>query len=143
MTPGGLTPELMLRAYTRGIFPMAETRDSAEVHWVEPRLRGILPLDGFHISRSLARRLRRGGYEISIDQAFHEVVDACADRDETWINAPLRDVYAALHERGVTHSLEVWQDGALAGGVFGLAIGGAFMGESMFSGRRDGSNRMG
>lgn len=134
-----ITPELVLHAYASGIFPMAEHRDDPEVFWVEPRRRGIIPLDGFHISRSLARRIRQGRYEITIDTAFDAVMDACADRPETWINDQIRSLYSQLHAMGRAHSLEVWQDGQLAGGVYGLAIGAAFFGESMFSRRRDAS----
>jgi leucyl/phenylalanyl-tRNA--protein transferase len=134
-----LTPDLLLSAYARGLFPMAESRDAAEVLWVDPRYRGVLPIDGFHISRSLARRMRRGGYAVTLDRAFADVVDACADRDETWINAEIRTLYLALHARGHAHSLEVWQDGALAGGVYGVVLGAAFFGETMFSRVTDGS----
>jgi leucyl/phenylalanyl-tRNA--protein transferase len=134
-----LTPDLLLSAYARGLFPMAESRDADTVLWVDPRRRGVLPIDGFHISRSLARRLRRGGYEVTLDRAFARVVDACADRDETWINAEIRAQYLALNGLGHAHSLEVWQDGALAGGVYGVALGAAFFGETMFSRVTDGS----
>lgn len=118
---------------------MAASRDDPELHWVDPVLRGVVPLDGFHISRSLARRLRRAPWTITVNSAFGDVVRACADREETWINAPLLALYQALHERGQAHSLEVWEDGALVGGVFGVAIGAAFFGESMFSRKRDAS----
>jgi leucyl/phenylalanyl-tRNA--protein transferase len=134
-----LTPETLLRAYAIGIFPMAEDRDSDEVFWVDPRRRGILPLDGFHMSRSLRRRIRRGDHEIRTDSAFSEVVAGCAEREETWINGQIAELYAALHAAGFAHSLEVWQDGALAGGVYGVTLGGAFFGESMFSRRTDAS----
>ncbi len=134
-----LTPEMLMRGYLSGIFPMAETRNSPEVHWVRPRWRGILPLDGFHISRSLRRTIRRGGFEIRLDTDFEGVLDGCAARPETWINAPIRKAYLDLHHLGAAHSLEVVQEGRLAGGVYGVAIGGAFFGESMFSRRRDAS----
>ncbi len=134
-----LTPERMLAAYRRGIFPMAEAADGMVLHWVEPRRRGVFPLDGFHISRSLRRQILAGAYEVGVNRAFGTVVAACAGRRETWINAGLAQIYAALHRQGHAHSLEVWQDGALAGGVFGIAIGRAFMGESMVSGRTGGS----
>lgn len=137
--PDPITPELLLRAYAMGVFPMAEGRDDPEVFWVEPRWRGVLPLDGFHISRSLARRMRRSDFEVRIDSDFAGVVDACADRTETWINPTIRDLYAALHERGFAHSLEIWQDGELIGGVYGVCLGAAFFGESMFSRRTDAS----
>ncbi|APX21810.1 MAG: leucyl/phenylalanyl-tRNA--protein transferase [Rhodobacteraceae bacterium] len=134
-----ITPELLLRAYRSGIFPMAEHRDDPELFWVDPRQRGIIPLNGLHISRSLARRLRRDDYSVTVDQDFEGVIDACADRQETWINQEIRSLFIELHERGIAHSLEVWMDGELAGGVYGLEVGGAFCGESMFSRRRDGS----
>ncbi|MEZ5883567.1 MAG: leucyl/phenylalanyl-tRNA--protein transferase [Paracoccaceae bacterium] len=129
----GLNADLLLLAYARGIFPMASSREAADLHWIDPESRGIIPLDGFHISRSLARQIRRGRHEIRIDTAFEAVVRACGERPETWINAPLFALYQTLFRRGFAHSLEVWQDGRLTGGVFGIALGGAFFGESMFS----------
>ncbi len=135
----GLTPERMLAAYRRGIFPMAEARDSDVLHWVEPRRRGIFPLDGFHVSRSLRRAILRADYQITTDRAFAEVVAACGDRDETWINEVLIALYDALHRMGHAHSLEVWRDGRLIGGVFGLTFGRVFCGETMFSRERDAS----
>ncbi|MCR8550138.1 leucyl/phenylalanyl-tRNA--protein transferase [Salipiger sp. P9] len=134
-----VTPELLVQAYRSGIFPMAEHRDDPELFWVDPRRRGIVPMDGLHISRSLAKRLGRDDYRVSVDTAFEEVIDACADRRETWINHEIRALFVDLHHRGLAHSLEVWMDGALAGGIYGLEIGAAFCGESMFSRRRDGS----
>lgn len=134
-----LDPDLVLQAYASGIFPMAERRDDPEVFWVDPRRRGILPLDRFHLSRSLARRLRRTPHEMRINTAFGAVMQACGDRSETWINPPIFEVFERLHAQGYAHSLEIWEQGALVGGVYGLAIGGLFCGESMFSRRRDGS----
>ncbi|MCA0849191.1 leucyl/phenylalanyl-tRNA--protein transferase [Salipiger thiooxidans] len=134
-----ITPELLLQAYRSGIFPMAEHRDDPELFWVDPRRRGILPIGGLHISRSMARRLRRDDYRISVDADFAGVIDGCADRRETWINQEIRALFLELHDRGLAHSLEVWMDGALAGGIYGLEIGAAFCGESMFSRRRDAS----
>ena len=134
-----VTPDLLLRAYAMGVFPMAEARDSAEVHWVDPRLRGILPLDGFHISRSLARTIRQGTFAVTTDQDFAGVVTACADRPETWINPEIFVLYSALHQMGHAHSLEVWEGSALVGGVYGVVLGAAFFGESMFSHRTDAS----
>ena len=128
-----LTAGMLLSGYARGIFPMAQSRDDPELFWFEPRARGILPFDGFHVSRSLARTIRRGGFEIRIDTAFRAVVEACAAREETWINAPLFTLYDALFAMGHAHSLEVWRGEALVGGVFGVTLGGAFFGESMFS----------
>jgi leucyl/phenylalanyl-tRNA--protein transferase len=144
MPDAELTADLLLRAYALGVFPMAESRDDPKVFWVDPRRRGILPLDGFHISRSLARRIRRGGYRISVDSDFSAVLDACADRPETWINDRIRSLYSALHQGGAAHSIEVWEDDgrgapALIGGVYGVTLGAGFFGESMFSRRTDGS----
>lgn len=134
-----LTPELMLRAYTMGIFPMSEGRDDPDVFWVDPKRRGVLPLNGFHISRSLARRLRQEPFLITVNEAFDRVVAACADRDETWINPTIQTLYATLHRNGFAHSIEVWDGAELVGGVYGVTIGAAFFGESMFSTRRDAS----
>ncbi len=134
-----LSGAALLNAYARGIFPMAESRESDELHWVEPQLRGVFPLDGFHISHRLRRRILAGGYEVSCDRAFGEVVAACAARPETWINAPLQQLYGELHRLGHAHSLEVRAGGALVGGVFGIVLGGAFFGESMFSRQKDAS----
>ncbi|WP_323763349.1 leucyl/phenylalanyl-tRNA--protein transferase [Marinovum sp.] len=134
-----LDPDLVLQAYAAGIFPMAERRDDPEVFWVDPRRRGVLPLEGFHLSRSLARRLRRTPHEMRINTAFAEVMQACAARDETWINPPIFEVFQVLQAHGHAHSLEIWQEDALVGGVYGLAIGGLFCGESMFSRRTDAS----
>lgn len=128
-----LTAEMLLSGYARGIFPMAQSRDDPELLWFEPHARGIVPLRGFHVSRSLARTIRRGGFEIRVDTAFRAVIEACAAREETWINGPLFTLYDALFAIGHAHSLEVWQGGALVGGVFGVTLGGAFFGESMFS----------
>ncbi|MBY6065935.1 leucyl/phenylalanyl-tRNA--protein transferase [Leisingera aquaemixtae] len=134
-----LTADLLLHAYSAGVFPMAEHRDDPEVFWVDPKRRGILPLDGFRISRSLAKRIRNGGFEITVNRDFAGVVDGCADRAETWINSEIRDRYLDLHLMGNAHSLEVWHQGELAGGTYGVSLGGAFFGESMFSRRRDAS----
>ena len=139
MIANALTPDILLRAYAAGIFPMAESRDDPQIHWVDPRRRGILPLDGFHISRSLRRRILRSDWRISADTAFADVVLACADRDETWINTPIFDNYRALHRMGFAHSVEVWDDDDLIGGVYGVTLGRAFFGESMFSRRTDAS----
>lgn len=134
-----LTPELLLRAYMAGIFPMAEGRDDEEVFWVDPRKRGILPLDGFHISHSLARHMRAEPFRITVDTDFSGVLRGCADRDETWINDTIHRLYLALHMTGFAHSIEVWQGEELVGGVYGVAIGAAFFGESMFSRRTNAS----
>ncbi len=134
-----ITPELLLRAYAAGVFPMSEGRDDPELFWVDPRERGILPLEGFHISRSLARRIRQAPFDIRINTDFAGVVGGCADRDETWINAEIFELYQQLHATGHAHSLELWEGDALVGGVYGVAMGAAFFGESMFSRRRDAS----
>lgn len=135
-----LTPELLLHAYSVGVFPMAEHRLDSDVFWVDPKWRGIIPLDGFHISRSLAKRMRRKDYRVSINHDFTGVVDGCADRFETWINAEIRAQYLELHARGHAHSLEIRdRHGSLIGGVYGVVLGAAFFGESMFSRRTDAS----
>jgi len=138
-----LTPDLLLRAYAIGIFPMAESRESEEIHWIEPRYRGILPLDDLHVPRSLRKRLRQAPYKVTCDHAFAEVIAACAEpgpgRSETWINPAIERLYAALFRRGFAHSLECWQDGNLVGGLYGVSIRGAFFGESMFSRADDAS----
>ncbi len=128
-----LTPDLLMRAYGMGVFPMAEHQDDPEIFWVDPIRRGVFPLDGFNISRSLARAIRREDFDIRIDSDFEAVLDGCADRSETWINAEIRSLYMDLHMRGEAHSLEVWRDDALVGGVYGVTLGAAFFGESMFS----------
>jgi leucyl/phenylalanyl-tRNA--protein transferase len=133
-----LTAKHLLNAYAMGVFPMAESRDDAEVHWVDPRRRGIIPLDKFHISRSLRRSILRPDYDIRTNTDFAGVVTACADRPETWINPEIFRLYLDLHRDGFAHSLEVW-DGTLAGGVYGVVLGKAFFGESMFSRRTDAS----
>lgn len=139
MDGGSLTADMLLRAYALGVFPMAESREDPEVFWVDPRWRGIFPLDAFHISRSLARHIRRGGFEISVNRDFDGTLRGCADRPETWINDTIFRLYTTLHARGFAHSLEVWEDGALVGGVYGVTLGAAFFGESMFSRRPNAS----
>ncbi|MCC1491763.1 leucyl/phenylalanyl-tRNA--protein transferase [Cognatishimia sp. F0-27] len=134
-----LDADLLMHAYRSGIFPMAERHDDPEIFWVDPRKRGILPLDGFHLSRSLAKRLRRDDYHITLNHAFDGVLNGCADRPETWINEPIRALYDELFYLGHAHSLEVWMDDTLVGGVYGVVVGRAFCGESMFSRRRDAS----
>ncbi|AHE53072.1 leucyl/phenylalanyl-tRNA--protein transferase [Sphingomonas sanxanigenens] len=138
-----LDVNLLLRAYAAGVFPMSDSRDAGEVFWVEPHRRGILPLDGFHLSRSLAKTIRSGRFVVTVDTAFAEVIAACAearpDRPKTWINRQIEDACLTLHRRGHAHSVEAWLDGRLAGGLYGIALGGAFFGESMFSRARDAS----
>jgi len=134
-----LTPELLLHAYASGIFPMSETRDTAEVFWVDPSRRGILPLNGFHISRSLRRIIRSEKFDIRFDTDFEGVIRGCADRDVTWINDTIFEIYMRLYRAGHAHSQEVWEGGELVGGVYGVALGRAFFGESMFSRRSNAS----
>ena len=134
-----LTPDILLRAYAMGIFPMSDGRDDPDIHWVDPRLRGVLPLDGFHISRSLAKGLRSGRFRVTTDTAFEAVVEACADREETWISQRIQRLYLQLHCLGQAHSIEVWQGDRLVGGVYGVTLGAAFFGESMFSRATDAS----
>lgn len=134
-----ITPALLLRAYASGVFPMAEAAGSNELFWVDPQVRGIIPLRGLHVSRRLARSFLHDDFDIRVDHDFLAVVDACAQRPETWINAPIRRLYGELHRMGQAHSVEIWRDGALAGGLYGVSLGAAFFGESMFSRRRDAS----
>lgn len=134
-----VTPSLLLQAYASGVFPMAESSDSDELFWVDPRERGILPLDGLHVSRRLARSFLRDDFEIRVDTDFAGVVAACAERPETWINGEIARLYRELYRMGHAHSVEIWQNGALAGGLYGVSLGAAFFGESMFSRQRDAS----
>jgi len=138
-----LTPEILLRAYAVGLFPMAERRDDPTLFWIDPEKRGILPLRGFHVSRRLRRTVRNGPYEVRCNTAFSDVVQACAapgpGRGDTWINTEIESLYADLHALGRAHSVETWLDGELVGGLYGVSLGGAFFGESMFSQARDAS----
>ena len=132
-----LTPDILLKAYAAGIFPMAETADDPELFWVEPRWRGILPLDGFHAPRRLRRVVRQGHFTVRCDTAFEAVMRGCAEasdkRPNTWINDEILRLYAGLFARGAAHSVECWYEGELAGGLYGVSLGAAFFGESMFS----------
>jgi leucyl/phenylalanyl-tRNA--protein transferase len=134
-----LDPQLLLQGYAAGIFPMSDSRDAADLFWVEPRNRAILPLDRFHLSRSLARTLRSGRFEVTLDRDFGAVVQACADRKETWINGAIERAVLALHGEGHAHSIECWREDRLVGGLYGVRLGGAFFGESMFSAETDAS----
>src|SRR6478752_7210556 len=134
-----LDPRLLLQGYASGIFPMADSRNADELFWVEPRNRAIIPLDRFHLSGSLGRTLRKGKFEVTCDRDFAAVITACADREETWINAELERAMLALHGSGHAHSIEVWRDDALVGGLYGVKLGRAFFGESMFSRATDAS----
>lgn len=139
MTEPVITPDLLLNAYAMGIFPMAERRDDPDIFWVDPRRRGVFPLDGFHLSRSLIRRMVRMAPRVTVNAAFADVLEGCADREETWINDEIRSLYQTLHGMGRAHSLEVWDGDQLIGGVYGVTVGAAFFGESMFSRRTDAS----
>jgi len=132
-----LTPDMLLRAYAIGVFPMAEDRDDPELFWVDPRLRGVIPLDCFHVPRRLRRTVRSKRFEVTFDRDFDAVIEACADatdsRPQTWINERIVTLYTSLYRMGHAHSVECWRDGVLAGGLYGITLGGAFFGESMFS----------
>jgi leucyl/phenylalanyl-tRNA--protein transferase len=142
--PGYHIPtDLLLKAYASGVFPMAESALDPEVFWVRPEVRGIIPLDAFHVPKSLAKTMRRGTFEIRFDFDFEATIDACAEKREerksTWINAPIREAYTQLHRMGHAHSVEAWHDGRLAGGLYGISLGRVFFGESMFSKETDAS----
>ena len=138
-----LTPEILLRAYAVGLFPMAERRDDPTLFWIDPEKRGILPLDGFHVSRRLRRTVRSDLYDVRCNTVFSEVVRSCAapgpKREDTWINDEILSLYSDLHDLGRAHCVETWQDGELVGGLYGVSLGAAFFGESMFSRARDAS----
>ncbi|UGY14069.1 leucyl/phenylalanyl-tRNA--protein transferase [Bradyrhizobium septentrionale] len=138
-----ITPEVLLRAYACGIFPMAESADDPTLFWVEPELRGVIPFDGFRIASRLARTVRSDVFTVTVDTAFKAVIAGCAapqpGRDDTWINKRIRDLYLGLHASGHCHSVEVWQDDNLVGGLYGVSLGRAFFGESMFHTTRDAS----
>ena len=138
-----ITPQVLLKAYACGIFPMAESAEDNALYWIEPERRGILPLDRMHIPRRLARTIRSGGFEVKIDRNFEAVIDGCAaprsGRRSTWINGRIRSLYRELFALGHCHTVEVWQDGKLTGGLYGVHLGRAFFGESMFSRARDAS----
>jgi leucyl/phenylalanyl-tRNA---protein transferase len=138
-----ITPQILLKAYAAGVFPMAETASDSALYWVEPEERGIIPLDAFHISRSLRKAVRQQPFEIRIDTAFNEVIRLCAertsDRKDTWINSRIISLYTQLHKINCAHSVEAWSDGQLVGGLYGVKIGAAFFGESMFSRATDAS----
>lgn len=138
-----ITPELLLQAYRAGFFPMAEDAEDDALFWVNPPMRGVLPLRGFHVPRRLARTVRQDVFTVRVDSDFDGVIDGCSarapGRSSTWINADIRRLYGALFARGACHTVEAWRDGKLVGGLYGVAIGGAFFGESMFSKERDAS----
>ena len=144
IAPGQSIPaDLLLRAYANGVFPMAEDADDPEVFWVRPEMRGVIPLDGFHVPKSLAKVIRKGRFEISFDRDFEAVIEACAQaregRPPTWINQAIREAYGTLFRRGHCHTVEARLDGRLVGGLYGVSLGAAFFGESMFSFETDAS----
>jgi len=138
-----ISPDLLIRAYRAGFFPMAEARDGDRLYWLDPEQRGILPLDGFHIPRRLLRTVQSGTFAVTADQDFRAVIAGCAEprpgREDTWINPQIEALFTELHRRGCAHSVEAWQEGRLVGGLYGVALGGAFFGESMFSRATDAS----
>lgn len=140
-----ITPELIIRAYRAGIFPMSEDAEDEDLFWVSPEMRGVIPLDRFHPSTSLRKAIRKSGFTVRVDTDFAAIIQGCAtvgaDRDATWINRTIRTVYGELFRRGVAHTVEVWDGTELVGGLYGLAIGGAFFGESMFH-RRTNASKM-
>ncbi|MCO5147181.1 MAG: leucyl/phenylalanyl-tRNA--protein transferase [Aquamicrobium sp.] len=144
LAPGDrIAPDLLLRAYANGVFPMAESADDPEVFWVRPEMRGVIPLDAFHIPKSLGKTIQQNRFDIRFDTDFSGVIDGCAEareaRPSTWINQPIREAYGELFARGYCHTVEAWRDGALVGGLYGVTLGRAFFGESMFSRERDAS----
>lgn len=134
-----LDPDLLLRAYSIGVFPMSDGRDASDLYWVEPRRRAIIPLERFHLSKSLRKTLKSDIFQVTRDTAFARIVRLCAEREDTWINAEIEASYIRLHEAGRAHSIEVWHEGELAGGLYGVRLGAAFFGESMVSLARDAS----
>jgi leucyl/phenylalanyl-tRNA--protein transferase len=138
-----VTPDLLLRAYAVGVFPMAESRHDKELYWIDPKQRGVLPLDRFHVPHSVRKTARRGKFEIRVDTAFRQVIEGCAEsglrRPDSWINDEILRLYTALHDTGHAHSVEAWRNDRLVGGLYGVAIGAAFFGESMFSRETDAS----
>ena len=144
LAPGDrIAPDLLLRAYANGVFPMAESADDPEVFWVRPEMRGIIPLDTFHVPKSLVKTIRQGRFEIAFDSDFAGVIAGCAEareeRPTTWINQPIREAYGELFARGYCHTVEAWRGGRLVGGLYGVTLGRVFFGESMFSRERDAS----
>ncbi len=138
-----ITPQILLKAYSVGLFPMAESADDPTIYWVEPEMRGVMPIDGFHTPRSLKKALNKGTYDITYNEAFNAVVKNCAasaeGREQTWINDTIRLLYSELHDLGHAHSVEVWYEDQLVGGLYGVSLGRAFFGESMFSRRSNAS----
>lgn len=143
MEPLDLTPDMLLRAYAIGVFPMAEDRDDPDLFWIDPRMRGVMPFERFHVPRRLAKTIRQERYHVTFDHAFEEVMEGCAEmtsrRPRTWINDKILTLYTSLYRMDHAHSVEVWEHGELVGGLYGVSLGGAFFGESMFSRARDAS----
>lgn len=143
LNPPAVTPEILLRAYSAGLFPMAESADDPEIYWVQPEVRGIIPFADFHVSKSLAKAIRQKPFDIRFDTAFEAVMAGCAqateDRPTTWINPLIRRLYTELHRLGYAHSVEAWENDQLVGGLYGVSLGSAFFGESMFSRRTNAS----
>ncbi len=143
MPHDSITPNLLLQAYAAGVFPMADSRDDEELFWVDPDERGIIPLDDFHLPKSLAKVIRQDRFTVTVDEAFQKVVQACArparGRHTTWISERIENLYTDLHNRGFAHSVECWREGDLVGGLYGVSLGGAFFGESMFHTETDAS----
>lgn len=138
-----ITPQVLLKAYACGLFPMAESADDPSLYWIEPDQRGVIPLAGFHLPKSLAKTIKKQVFEVRVNTDFDGVISGCAelttDRKDTWINAPIRSLYGELFNMGFCHTVECWRDDALMGGLYGVHIGGAFFGESMFSRQKDAS----
>lgn len=134
-----LDPAVLLYGYANGVFPMAESKNDANVFWVKPKMRGILPLESLHVSHSMRRFLKKNPFEIRFDSDFEATVRACADREETWINKTIFDAYVTLFQNGCAHSVECYENGELAGGLYGVSLKSAFFGESMFSRRTNAS----
>jgi len=138
-----ITPEVLLRAYAAGLFPMADDADDVALSWYDPQRRGVFPLDGFKVSKSLAKTIRAGAFEIRVDSDFAAVLAGCAEskpgREKTWINRRIAELYGALFDAGFVHTVEAWRGDELVGGLYGVALGGAFMGESMFHRATDAS----
>jgi len=141
MEPLDLTPDMLLRAYAIGVFPMAEDREDPDLFWIDPRMRGIIPFEEFHIPRRLQREIRKMPFHVTFNTEFEQVMEGCAEstdrRPRTWINDKILTLYTSLHRMGHAHSVEVWQDDDLVGGLYGVSLGGAFFGESMFSRHRE------
>lgn len=134
-----LTPSQVIQGYTMGVFPMAHPEEENTIYWYEPKMRGIMPLDGLKVSKSLKRKIEKPEFEVTLNRDFNSVIKACSERDETWISEEIQQVYGELHDNGWAHSIECWKEGELVGGLYGVAIKRAFFGESMFHRATDAS----